>query len=385
MAIQVQHSSSLILYAGSFTLALVFAALAQIFARPIKPVALSPSFTQTERPHRIFWLFAFLVPFLLSAFRWKVGTDYPTYISLYEAIGSISSPEQLWRQILEVEPLYVLMNVLIRLVFNTPLPVFFVSSLLLLGFLFRAVEDYHSKISVMLAVFVFLTLMFSTTLNIMRQMIAVSITFYAARYLFQQRYDKAALWMFIALMFHYSAILLLPFWLFRGPQRYARGARIAMFAALMLMFVLGSVFGSVFSGIRALYTEEGGGEGGALKIGLMLLRLPIVVPILLYRKQLTAHDERNRFWIMLAVFEVLFSYLGYILDVLNRLSLYFAVSWIVLLPALVRCMPTRAAQYRMGAYVIALCIGLWIFNIAINNYGDVLPYQTIFDARMPGI
>jgi len=384
MAIQVQHSSSLILYAGSFALAVLFAALAQVFARPVKPVALSPSFTQTERPHRVFWLLAFLVPFLLSAFRWKVGTDYPTYISLYEAINNISTPEQLWQQVLEVEPLYVLMNVLIRLIFNTPLPVFFVSSLLLLGFLFRAVEDYHGKISVMLAVFVFLTLMFSTTLNIMRQMIAVSITFYAARHLFQKQYDKAALWMFVALMFHYSAIILLPFWLFRGPQRYARNARIVMFAALVLVFVLGSVFGSIFSGIRALYTDEGG-EGGTLKIGLMLLRLPVIVPILLFRKQLIAHDERNRFWIMLAVFEVLFSYLGYILDVLNRLSLYFAVSWIVLLPALVRCMPTRGAQYRMGAYVTAVCVGLWIFNTAINNYGDVLPYQTIFDARIPGM
>lgn len=384
MAIQVQHSSSIILYAGSFALAVLFAALAQVFTRPVKPVALSPSFTQTERPHRVFWLLTFLVPFLLSAFRWKVGTDYPTYISLYEAIGRISTPEHLWQQILEVEPLYVLMNVLIRLVFDNPLPIFFFSSLLLLGFLFRAVEDYHGKISVTLAVFVFLTLMFSTTLNIMRQMIAVSITFYAARHLFQKQYDKAALWMFVALMFHYSAIVLLPFWLFRGPQRYARNARIAMFAALVLMFVLGSVFGSIFSGIRALYTDEGG-EGGTLKIGLMLLRLPVIVPILLFRKQLIAHDERNRFWIMLAVFEVLFSYLGYILDVLNRLSLYFAVSWIVLLPALVRCMPTRGAQYRMGAYVTAVCIGLWIFNTAINNYGDVLPYQTIFDARIPGM
>ena len=384
MAIQVQYSSSIILYAGSFALAVLFAALAQVFARPVKPAALSPSFTQTERPHRVFWLLAFLVPFLLSAFRWKVGTDYLTYISLYEAINSISTLEQLWQQVLEVEPLYVLMNVLVKLVFNNPLPIFFLSSLLLLGFLFRAVEDYHGKISVMLAVFVFLTLMFSTTLNIMRQMIAVSITFYAARHLFQKQYDKAALWMFLALMFHYSAIVLLPFWLFRGPQRYARNARIAMFAALVLMFVLGSVFGSIFSSIRALYTGEDG-EGGTLKIGLMLLRLPIIVPILLFRKQLIAHDERNRFWIMLAVFEVLFSYLGYILDVLNRLSLYFAVSWIVLLPALVRSMPTRGAQYRMGAYVIAVCAGLWIFNTAINNYGGVLPYQTIFDARIPGM
>ena len=81
----------------------------------------------------------------------------------------------------------------------------------------------------------------------------------------------------------------------------------------------------------------------------------------------------------MAVFEVAFSYLGYILDVLNRLSLYFAVSWIVLLPSLVRSMPTRGGQYRMGAYVALVVTGLWIFNTAISNYGDVLPYKSIFD------
>jgi transmembrane protein EpsG len=381
MAFQAQYSSSVILYAGCFALAAVLAGLAQIFARPTKPVPLSPSFTQTSRPQRLFWILAFLIPFVLSAFRWQVGTDYPTYISLYNAINSITTQGQLVQQLLEVEPLYVLMNVLVKVIFNSPLPIFFISSLLLLGFLFRAAEDYHGKISVMMAVFVFLMLIFGTTLNIMRQMIAVSITFYATRYLFQKRYGMAAFWMFVAFMFHYSAIIMLPFWLFRGTQRYAKNVRIIMFSSLVLMFVLGSVFSSIFNSIRQLYTQETTQVNVSLQIGLAVLRAPILVPVLIFRKQLVAHDERNYFWIILAVFEVVFSYLGYILDVLNRLSLYFAVSWIVLLPSLVRSMPTRAAQYRMGAYVVLVATGLWVYNTAINNYGDVLPYRTIFDAH----
>jgi len=237
----------------------------------------------------------------------------------------------------------------------------------------------------MMAVFVFLMLMFSTSLNIMRQMIAVAIVFYATRYLFQHRYGMAAFWLFIALMFHYSALIILPFWLFRGTQRYARNVRIIMFSSMVLIFLLGSVFGSIFNSIRELYTQDSGSGDISLRIGLALLRAPIIIPVIIFRKQLVAHDERNYYWIILAIFEVVFSYLGYILDVLNRLSLYFAVSWIVLLPSLVRCMPTRAAQYRMGAYVIIVAAGLWIFNTAISNFGDVLPYQTIFSAHLTGL
>ncbi len=380
MSIQTQYSSSIILYAGCFVLAAILAGLAQIFQRPVRPVQLSPSFIQTTRPRRVFWLLSFLVPFLLSSFRWEVGTDYATYISLYDAINSITSSGQWVQQLIEVEPLYVLMNIIVKAVFNNPLPIFFISALLLLGFTYRSIEDYHEKISVMMAVFVFLLLMFSTTLNIMRQMISVSIVFYATRYVFQHDYKKAALWMLLALMFHYSALIILPFWIFRGTKRYEKNVRIIMFSVLMLIFILGSVFGSIFAQIRALYTQEtGASQDVVLRIGLMLLRAPIIVPILIFRKRLIAHDERNHFWIILAVFEVAFSYLGYILDVLNRLSLYFAVSWIVLLPSLVRSMPTRAAQYRMGAYVALVAAGLWVFNTAISNYGDVLPYKSIFD------
>ncbi len=382
MSIQMQYISSILLYAGCFALAVVLAGIAQVYQRSTRPVQLSPTFTQTSRPHRVFLLLSFLVPFLLSSFRWEVGTDYKTYISLYEAINSISTSSQWVQQLLEVEPLYVLMNLIVKAIFGNPLPIFFISALLLLGFIYRALEDYHEKISVMLAVFVFLMLMFSTTLNIMRQMISVAIMFYATRHVFAHNYKKAALWMFLALMFHYTALIVLPFWLFRGTKRYERNVRIIMFSGLVLLFVLGSVFGSLFDRIRFLYLQESGSQPDAvLRIGLMLLRAPIIVPILLFRKQLVAHDERNRFWIIMAVFEIVFSYLGYILDVLNRLSLYFAVSWIVLLPALVRSMPTRGGQYRMGAYVALVVTGLWVFNTAISNYGDVLPYKSIFDVH----
>ncbi len=382
MNIQMQYSASIMLYIFCFLFASALAGLAQIYQRSVAPAQLSPAFTQTSRPHRLFWLLSFLVPFLLSSLRWNVGTDYATYISLYEAINNISTSSQFFSQLAQVEPLYVLMNMLVKAVFNSPLPVFFISALLLLGFVYRSLEDYHQHLSVMLAVFVFLFLMFSASLNIMRQMIAVAIVFFATRYIFRHEYKKAAVFLAIAVLFHYSALFILPFWLFRGTKRYERNIRIILFSSLILMFIFGSVFGSVFDRLRYLYLQQTVSQPDTtLRIGLLLLRAPLIVPVLIFRKRLIAHDERNYYWIILIVFELVFSYLGYILDILNRFSLYFAVSWIVLLPALVRCMPTRAAQYRMGAYVIFVSIGLWVFNTAISNFGEVLPYKSIFDAN----
>jgi hypothetical protein len=380
------YGASIALYASCFAASAVLAGLAQIFRRPAAPVRLSPSFTQTTRPNRAFMLLSLAVPFLLASLRWQVGVDYTTYVSLYGSLNQIGSLGEFFSVAGDMEPFFILLNMIAKALFGSPVAVFFISALLITGFMYRAAEDYHEKLSVMLVVFVFLTLFFSTTLNIMRQMISVAIMFYATRYVFQERYGAAAAWVVIALLFHYSALIVLPFWMFRGAKRYERNIRILLFSSIILLYVVGSMFNSLFYNLRDLYLNSGGPRPEiTLRIGLLLLRLPIIVPILIWRKRLIAHDERNYFWIIMAVFEVAFSYLGYILDILNRLALYFAVSWVVLLPSLVRCMPTRAAQYRMGAYVAVVAAGLWVFNTPVMNYGDILPYQSIFGAHIAGL
>jgi hypothetical protein len=108
--------------------------------------------------------------------------------------------------------------------------------------------------------------------------------------------------------------------------------------------------------------------------------MPLLLPPLIFSRRLIAHDSRNRFWLILLGFELIFSYFGYINEVFNRIGLYFSLSWVVLLPSLVRCMPDRSTQRLMGVYVSAVCIFLWFFNIVINNFGETLPYQSIFAA-----
>jgi len=381
-----QHGTSIALYAVCFVLAAILAGLAQIFGRSYRSAELTPSFTQRSRPNRIFWVLSLIIPLLLASFRWQVGTDYSTYIYLYDLFSEIETLSQFFRSVLDIEPSFIILNVLIKAIFNDYILVFAICSLITLAFFYRAIEDYHEKSSVMLAIVVFLFLLYPTTLNIVRQMIAVAIVFYATRYIFQRKYAKAAIWMIVALSFHYSALMILPFWFLRGDRRWQKNIRIVLFALLIFIVVGDLVFHDAFSqlplfGLLADTTTE----GTRLSYGLLLLRLPIIVPVLVFRKRLIAQDERNYYWIILMVFEVAFGHLGYIFDVFNRFALYFAVSWVVLLPALVRCMRTRGAQYRMGAYVLLATVGLWVYNTGIQNYGDVLPYKSIFDAYFSGV
>ena len=381
-----QYGTSIALYTVCFLLTAVFAGLAQIFAHKYQPVKLAPSIIQNSRPNRIFWMISLMIPLLLSSLRWKVGTDYSTYVYLYNTFAHIDSLAQFFQSILDTEPSFILLNILVKVIFDNYIFVFAFSALLILGFFYRAIEDYHEQSSVMLAVLVFLCLLFPTTLNIVRQMIAVAIVFFATRYVFLHKYKKAALWLIAALSFHYTALVIVPFWFVRGKKRWERNARIVLFALLTLIVIGDLLFRSAFEqlpliGLFAHNTEQ----GAKLGYGLLLLRLPIIIPVIIFREKLIAHDERNYYWIILLIFEIAFSHFGYIFDVFNRIALYFAVSWVVLLPALVRCLPTRSAQYRMGAYIIVVITGLWVYNTAIQNYGDVLPYKNIIDAFFSGM
>lgn len=374
-----QYGNSVTLYAACFLLSAALAGLAQLYERRTRPIRLSPNGWQGTRPALVLWALSLAVPLLLSSLRWEVGTDYVTYGQLYTSLNQIDTLGEFVYQLPITEPGYILLNFFVKAVFNTPVMVYAICALITLFFFYRAIEDYHEKGSVMLAALVFFALFYSVTLNIMRQMIAVSIMFFATRYLFRQKYYAAAAWAVVAASFHVTALVVVVFWVIRGEQRWQKIARIAVFSAL-IAFLFGSIaFGSVIDHIpffSTLSLQPQSPPG----FGLLLLRVPIFVPLLLFRKRLVAHDERNRLWLIFLVFEVAFSHLGYIDSVFIRLALYFAVSWIVLLPQLVRCMPTRSDQYRMGAYVVLVLAALWVFDAVISNNNDVLPYKSLFDA-----
>ncbi len=374
-----QYGNSVTLYAACFLLSAALAGLAQLYERRTRPIRLSPNGWQGTRPALVLWALSLAVPLLLSSLRWEVGTDYVTYGQLYTSLNQIDTLGEFVYQLPITEPGYILLNFFVKAVFNTPVMVYAICALITLFFFYRAIEDYHEKGSVMLAALVFFALFYSVTLNIMRQMIAVSIMFFATRYLFRQKYSMAAAWAVVAASFHVTALVVVVFWVIRGEQRWQKIARVAVFFAL-IAFLFGSMaFGSVLERIPFFSTLSLQPESSP-GVGLLLLRAPICLPLLLFRKRLVAHDERNRFWLVFLVFEVAFSHLGYIDSVFIRLALYFAVSWIVLLPQLVRCMPTRSDQYRMGAYVALVLAALWVFDVVINNNNGVLPYKSLFDA-----
>lgn len=157
-----------------------------------------------------------IVPIILSGERYNVGTDFQTYLSIFEDINSRNILE-LIRLSKFLEPMYVVINKISAILFfESGKSVFYVTSILIFGFLYIGILGYRKeiKLSIPLSYLIFFCSIFPLTLNIQRQLLAVMIVFIAYRYLLRNETIKFIVMIFIAASFHSTALIVLPLFLF---------------------------------------------------------------------------------------------------------------------------------------------------------------------------
>ena len=154
------------------------------------------------------WFFIWVV----TAFRYKVGTDYMGYIDLFNSFGSGN-----------LNPHYStdlgLMSILslIHWIGGGSQMLFVIYGSLSCFFYYKAFKYYAqgNKSLNILFVILFIGFLFFQTLSIMRFMLAGAILFYATRYIIERKPFKYFLGVLFAMVFHLSAIVFLPIYLIR--------------------------------------------------------------------------------------------------------------------------------------------------------------------------
>jgi transmembrane protein EpsG len=145
--------------------------------------------------------------FVVSAFRYNVGTDYVNYYHLFlYKDGMFEYKEWGYTN---------LVNLLSGLGFN-PQIMFFLFSLVTILLFYKSFKYFFKENDslFMLATLLFIPLFYFYTLNGIRQSLAVAIFFYSIRFIIDKSYFKYFLLIVIAMLFHKSAIVLIPLYFF---------------------------------------------------------------------------------------------------------------------------------------------------------------------------
>lgn len=143
---------------------------------------------------------------LILGLRYNVGVDYLSYENIYN-----SQTNQILYQ--HTEPLYTLLSFILH---QLDIPYYGLTCIISCIFFILFIKSFsnYSYLKNWGVFFLFVTGTLFVFLNVQRQAIAFCIFFYSIRYIHKQSFLKYFLCILLAMGFHYSAILLLPLYLF---------------------------------------------------------------------------------------------------------------------------------------------------------------------------
>lgn len=202
--------------------------------------------------------------------------------------------------------------------------------------IFIRIWDFRKYISLPWAAVVYFGMFYFMTFNIMRQFVAVSIVFWASRYLLKRKYIVFLLSILVASLFHNSALLGVLFFCFEiTAWKYLNSAQ----KKLLLFAMLCSPI-AIYYIIKTAMKYQGYFSTAASSIGLMVLA-KLILFLLVYltaRHFMTRNDnmelENHEKYMELMIREyyligLCLTTIGYFFTYMDRIGLYFGLFEII--------------------------------------------------------
>lgn len=335
-----------------------------------------------KRSNKVIVGMSLAIPMLVGALRYGVGTDYTTYVAIYDQLSQLSLPQYLSLQSLDVEIGFYLLVQISSFLTGNYLLLFAISSFLTVYFFYLGLKKYdiRQKASVY---FLYLTIVFPFSFNSVRQGIAISICFYAFSFIIERVPKKYLLWILAASVFHKSALFLLPFYFInrfvkknkKGKYNFilVKSLLLAMGIYLVLpyMYELLQTL-SVFDKYSAYQTIIAEGNNYIFYLKIALLGI-----ILLFYKRITAFNEINIYFLIFFILDIVLSTLGFASPFVKRIALYFSLFSPLLLFAIPDVFSDRLGKFI--SYALLLLYGVVYFYLAFYVMGqsDIMPYRFI--------
>ena len=322
----------------------------------------------------VFCAVAVFIPCFMLGVRYYVGVDYNTYMILYYRHCNMSFMEYLRAD--QTSELGFFIFSRIAGYFDKPQILFFLFAVVSYLPVALFCLERKDKSTTFFIAFLFLTSSFTTGMNIMRQTAAVSIAFYALKYIYDKKLFKFLLCVLLATCFHSTSIVIIPLyflWTKRGNLSLGtlRGVSIVsayiIFAA-NITYIL-PLLGERFDGYAS-----GGAQGRNLSILLSVIWLVI---FFIFRKQIVKSEKKDSFLILLYFIGVALSFTGLINVYLKRIASYFTFGDFILMIELRNVIDSKS---RPLFFIILLAYSLFMFVLTyyIMGQAGIFPYNWLF-------
>ena len=326
-------------------------------------------------PSYFFSIPIFILLFFISSFRGDFTADYKGYTYLFKVYNQFEFFEVFKAGIYQ-ETGYLTLSRFIGLFTTNEVYLFSVTSFMIVYAFLSQFTKYSSYM--WLSVLMFVTVgAYYTSFNIMRQILAVAIVFYGSKYLYDRNFIKFLAFILMASLFHKSSLVMIPFYFILNFKFSFKNIISFFSAAVVAMLYLNDIVRYVQSSFYTAYNSNAYGMTG-LSLTNAVLPVSILIFTIIHNKKIDQNNEMLRIWANGVIFYALFSILGLKVQMVQRLSEFFAPYALLLVPYIFSKMKKNELK---ALYFIGLVLTLVFYNFLVLSDSGYDPYYFIWSKK----
>ncbi|MDR1698892.1 MAG: EpsG family protein [Prevotellaceae bacterium] len=332
---------------------------------------------------------ALLIPAVLAGIRDNsVGTDMMIYgVPIFESACQSADFNELFSRWGMKELGYLWLNYTVAQITHNQIYFFGLIMFVQVLFVFLALRRWQDKFPIWLGMLVFYLLFFHPSLNIMRQMLALSIAFFGMQYAFERKFFLFAFWVLLGFLFHYATLLLLLYYpLFWYANKFSSKKAVILFIGagivivMLLMPVLADFLYSL--GGTAQYISyhfaKPENSGGFPFNTLIFYSLPAILFFINREKILSAFPKTGYFFQYITALLVILPFMLFAGGDWTVRFTYSVTWWLVVLMPAIGYSFDKLPKTLLNTAIIAYCLFYWYVSFIFLNYGETAHYLTVF-------
>lgn len=367
--------SSLIMYTLIVSLTLFFAQLYQKKALSFYEVGLQMNYSLKFK----YIILIIFIPVFFAGLRYDIGTDYtPIYTTIYNIIATFSFTDVLSYN---VETSYSLINYFSNLIFPSHIwIVFMITSFITLYFFIEGLSYFERDISLSLSLYIYFMFYFFPSLNIQRQMLAVSIIIFAYKFIIEKKFWKYLFFIVFAMSFHRASIIALTFYFlnFKRGKYYQMKSSLYYLSLIVspvfLLFIISIGESLPFVGVYFTNYEIefiGIGLSAFLDLGIVLL------PALIFKNKIENYNSNYSILINISYLLIPATFLSFFQHWAFRIRIYITITQLIILPMIVKMVKNKNEKRLVTFFLCLFYLSLFILKFIIIGEDEVLPFKSL--------
>lgn len=314
---------------------------------------------------------------LLQGLRYNVGTDYQSYLSLY---NGFSNNNNLYLSWYESEPLFIyLCKALYSLTFGNQSALFMFDAIVMGIFSFLTFDYYKEKVDMPILYLFYYGTCLPYFFNVERQGVAVVLVWYSMHFAQEKKFIKFLLCIITATLFHNTAIIGIVFYvIWHIAERKSVYIKCVLFFIAILAPVIFSIsvdFLSLYIPIFSKYTKFLT-ETGDQRVNINFVFFMIMLLIMIKLQKFI--DKEDKFYIVLLSIMCCMTFL------LNeyiawgfRMSFYFEISLMIGYGHIYNKLNYQSNKRILCLFLVVVMMFYFTYKFWIQGNSEIFPYQSV--------